>query len=572
MGTSDGSGAIVEFDLSGDIPENTESGFLFALPATKTYTGLVRAIERAKDDENARGFFVRFGSQSTSFARSEELGALFASLRGHKDRPIVCHTDAIENASAWLLGEACDELWVSPAGSVDTVGIAGQLVFLKGALEKLKVKADFISMGRYKSAAETFTRSEPSEPARQNLAEVLASIRATWLDETAKARKNAAIRESLEDGPWSPEQARQRGLIDAVGNEPDALDDVKKRSREQDFVTAFGPRKKDGAGLDIAELVRTIAGVESSTNKPHIAVVPAEGSISMSSGGLMSEVGITAKAFKKTLRRLKEDDDVKAVVLRIDSPGGSALASDIIWQELMDLRKKKPIVASVGGMAASGGYYLACAANRLIAERTSIVGSIGVLGGKIVLDEALASVGVNTLIVPANPEPEAAARAAYLSPLASWDDATRARVRDQMQSVYELFLSRVSKGRSKPVDVLRSLAEGRIYSGSQALEHQLVDEIGGLERALTVARSLSGLGEGAPIRVEGTGETLLEALLLGDKASEEEIAAGVARFIERRSVLLERVAAPLRPFISSLQPLLDGEATLCAMPFGIVIR
>jgi protease-4 len=193
-----------------------------------------------------------------------------------------------------------------------------------------------------------------------------------------------------------------------------------------------------------------------------VAVIPAQGAIAMESGGAFESGGITAKALTKTLRRLKKDESVKAVVLRIDSPGGSALASDLLWHELRELKKVKPLVVSVGGMAASGGYYMACAADRIIAEPTSIVGSIGVFGGKIVLSSALEEVGVHTETFPASPEPGAAARAAAQSPFSAWDDATRERIRAEMQSVYDLFITRVSDSRKMPREKVEEHAQGRI--------------------------------------------------------------------------------------------------------------
>jgi protease-4 len=321
-----------------------------------------------------------------------------------------------------------------------------------------------------------------------------------------------------------------------------------------------------------------IAGSDSGTKRPHISVVAAEGSIAMGAGGVLSDSGITAKAMEKTIRKLTNDDSVKAVVLRIDSPGGSALASDLIWHDLMELRKKKPLIASVGDMAASGGYYLACAATKVVAERTSIVGSIGVLGGKIVVDDALSELGVHAETFPASSAPGAASRAGYESPLTPWDDATREKVRRSMAAVYELFLSRVSEGRGVPVDAIRAVAEGRIWSGVQGLKLHLVDELGGLGRALDMARELGKLDAEIPVRVEGITETLLESLFSSDDSAEEATVSDAAfeaaalRLAERRHLFMDKVAEPLRPYIASLSPLIEGEVTVAAMPWGLTVR
>jgi protease-4 len=263
---------------------------------------------------------------------------------------------------------------------------------------------------------------------------------------------------------------------------------------------------------------------------------------------------------------------VKAVVIRIDSPGGSPLASDLIWHELMELRKAKPVVASVGGMAASGGYYIACGAQRIFAEPSSIVGSIGVFGGKLVFGTALNEIGVNSVTFPASRAEGAAERAAYLSPLIAWDGPTRERVRTLMQAIYDLFVQRVSIGRKMPEDKVRAIAEGRIWSGPQGLERGLVDELGGLQQALESARKLAGLAANAPITVEGAAEGLLDMLSLEGDADEARVAQAVARLEARRLLALDSLPAELRPFAASLGPLLSGETVVAALPFALTIH
>jgi protease-4 len=291
-----------------------------------------------------------------------------------------------------------------------------------------------------------------------------------------------------------------------------------------------------------------------------------------SGGGLFDSGGISEKALSKTLQRLTKDDSVKAVVLRIDSPGGSALASDLLWKRLRLLRDRKPLVVSVGDMAASGGYYMACAANEIVAERTSIVGSIGVFGGKLTFNEGLAEVGVNAVTFPASEAPGAATRAAYLSPFVPWDDATRQRVRASMKSVYDLFLERVALGRSLEVTKVHKIAQGKIWSGAQGKDNGLVDHLGGLEVAITRARDLAKLAEDAPVVVEGGGESLLELLMVDEDASRAQIEAALVAWQQRHARFAELVPQPLRPFVGTLNPLLEGEHTLAALPFGLVVR
>jgi protease-4 len=565
-------GEIFDFDLSAGLHEASSGGIVLPIPASRTYTGLVREVERAAKNPKARGFSIRLGDSSIDWSRAEELGLAFQRLREKSGKPVVCHAHSLDNKSTWFLSRACTRVWVSPAGDIDTVGIGGQVVYLKGALDRLKIHADFLHMGRYKSAAEALTQEGPSNEARESLTAVLGSMRETWMEGFVAARTGKDMGALLEDGPWSPEEAKERGIIDAVGYEDDARHDAESRAHAKHTTIAFGKKKSGDSGFGLGDLFRAIAGNDGSTKRAHIAVVAAEGAIAMGAGGVLSDSGITAKAMERIIKKLTADDSVKAVVLRIDSPGGSALASDLLWHDLMELKKKKPLIASVGDMAASGGYYLACAATKVVAERTSIVGSIGVLGGKLVFDEALSEVGVHAETFPASPAPGAASRAGYQSPLTPWDDATREKVRRQMESVYELFLRRVSEGRGLPVEAVRAVAEGRIWSGVQGLKLRLVDELGGLGRALDIARTLGKLDADVPVHVEGVAETLLESLLVSEGADEATLEAAALRLAERRHAVLDRIAAPLRPFVSSLAPLLDGEVTIAALPFGFVVR
>jgi protease-4 len=562
--------SVAEFDLSMGVPESIGGG-LFQPPASRTYVALARAVERVVEDPDAGGAFVKFGAASLDWAQTEELGTLFERLK-KKGKPVVCHAHVLSNSAAAFTLRGCTRTWLSPAGGADTVGIAAQVMYMRGLFDRLKVGVDFLHVGKFKSGVEPFTREGPSEEARSSLTETLRAIREGWLDQATQAGKPEAVRVALENGPWSANEARQQGLIDAVGFESEALVDAKKLANAEKVSPSYGGKADASPGLNVAELVRVIAGSgEGGTSRPHVAVVPAEGAIAMESGGAFESGGITARALTKTLRRLKKDESVKAVVLRIDSPGGSALASDLLWHELRELKKQKPLVVSVGGMAASGGYYLACAADRVIAEPTSIVGSIGVFGGKIVLSSALDEVGVHTETFPASPEPGAAARAAAQSPFSAWDDATRERIRSEMQAIYDLFVTRVADSRKLPREKVEEHAQGRIWSGKQGLERGLVDQLGGVTDAVRHARRLGKLPDDAPVTVEGAQESLLEMLLVGEDASEEQVRQALAAY-QARSIVIRELPPALRRYASALGPLASGERVVAALPFGLSLE
>jgi protease-4 len=575
-----GSGHVAVIDLSDGAPESTAEGGFFPLPAQKTFVGLVRSLQRLKDDRDAGGVFVRLGEARFGFAQAAEIGRLLGEVRDGGKR-VTCHTHQVDNAISWLLHQGCTEIWLSPAGDASTVGIGAQLSYLKGAFDRLGIQADMLAMGRYKSGAEPLTREGPSEPSEQNLREALQSIRSVWLEAVGRARSGdrAELVKALEDGPWTPEGARQHQVVDRVGFADEALDAAKKQAEVEESVVTFGPGAAGAGGGGLAELVRILSGADRREGgRPRIAVVPAVGSITMSSEGLMGG-GITAHATVRTLQRLRKDPAVKAVVIRMDSPGGSPLASDLIWRELMLMRKEKPVIASVGGMAASGGYYIVSAADKIVAEGASIVGSIGVFGGKIVIGSALENVGIHSVTFPASPEPGAAARAAYLSPLLPWDDATRAKVREQMKSIYDLFLARVAEGRNMPVAHVQESAEGAIFTAASGKARGLVDELGGLARALELARELGKVDADAPVVVEGPAENFLETLLLGEGAEANEVKAeqleeALVRFRERQARRFVGVPhwETLRPFAAAVGPMLSGEPVVAALPFTIDVR
>ncbi len=503
-----------------------------------------------------------------------------ARLRAKK-RPVYCHAHELDNSSFWFAVGSCDRLWVSAAGDVATVGIAAELAYLKGAFDKVGVQADMLAMGKYKSGGESLTRSEPSEDSRENLRQTLADLRRVWLAGISAGREDGeTLRALVEDGPWTPERAKGQGLITDVGFEDQALDALKEAagtSREKDV---FGPGAADEKGSGLAEIVRLLSGADQRTGgRKRIAVVPMVGAITMSSGGPFgsSDGGITAGAMTRTIRRLRQDAAVRAIVLRLDSPGGSPLASDLIWREVMLTRQEKPVIVSIGSMAASGGYYIASAGTKIVSSESAIVGSIGVFGGKLVIGGALEKLGVTHHVVPASDEPGAASRALHLSPMQPWDDATRERVRASMRRIYDLFVARVAEGRAMDKAAVYETAEGAIFLARTGKQRGLLDELGGLSQAITVARKEARLHDDVPVVVEGAAESLFESLLLGPEPDAGEVQVAIERFRRRQAEASLpfsdlRALEMLRPFAASIQPLLDGESVVAALPIAFSVR
>ena len=565
--------AISILDLSGGVPEHEAASLFGGVGRKRSFDELLNAITEVGANKGTVGVLVKFGSANIGAARSQEIGEHLEKLKEKKK--VYCHGDAFSNATIMAAARGCSSIYVSPAGGVETVGLAAQILYMRRLLvDELHLSIDMLQVGKFKGAEEPLTRDGPSPEARASLTGVLVDMRAAWLETITKGRTKPGIAEAVEDGPYSPPRAKEIGLVDEVGYVMDALAAAKTAASAVRDEVVFGTGAEEKGG-DLEDIVRVLAG-EGSEMGP-IALVRATGSIAMTSSGnglLGGRGGIIEKDLDRTLRQLEKDDDVKAVVVRIDSPGGSALASDLIWHHLIRIRKKKPLVFSIGDMAASGGMYLASAADIIFAEPMSIVGSIGVVGGKIGGGDALEKIGVHAETFPANTQrPGAAARAGYESPFIRWDDATRARVLESMTGVYELFLARVSEGRSTrgrtmSREKVAESAEGKIFSGREGQKRGLVDEIGGLSAALAKARELAKLPDNAHVATIGTKPTFLDALEPGGGAEGRVQAAVAPSAID----FIERIAPDLVPFVASLAPLAEGERAVVAVPFSITVR
>jgi protease-4 len=569
--------AIVEIDLGRGAPEVVSSG-LFASGRGRAFADLVQTIESANNRDTTKGFFLRLGMAGFGLARAHEIGRLFAEIRKAK-KPVVCHADDLSNGTLLLASVGCDRVWLSPAGGVGSIGLAAEMIYGKRLLEKLHVDVNFLQVGKYKGAKEPFTNDGPSPEARESLQGTLAGMRKAWLAAIAAGRANPELEGIVEDGPFAPEEAKAKGIIDAVGYADDAREEAKKLASAERVVTRFGTGPgNEPMSKGLVGVLRALAG-PGGTGEPHIAIAVAAGAISM--GGsqqspLGGSDGISERDLGKTITRLTEDESVKAVVLRIDSPGGSALASDLLWTKLMKLRKEKPLVISVGGMAASGGYYLACAGTKIVAESTSIVGSIGVVTGKLAFGKTLDDIGVTTEIVAASPDPKKAARAGYMSPFAGWDDPTKEKVMTSMTSVYDLFIQRIAEGRAMDAKKVGESAEGRIFAGTDAKERGMIDELGGLSESIVLAKKLASLPDDIPVDIVDGPAGLLELLEAdADAETKHDAAMKSARQTMWSTVMpdVARMAPPaLATFLGSVTPILAGERTLVAMPFGLTVQ
>ena len=479
--------------LSGEIVERSALSWSGSR-GTELRTLIDRLRELAADDK-LTGVLLRAGELSISQPDAIELRAAIADLR-KAGKTVACHGEAAGNAG-YLVLAACDRIALAPLGDVAITGPAARPIHVKPLLDKLGLRADFLHVGAYKGAAEPLTLDAPSKESQETLAAILDRRYQTMVDAIAAGRKlpPATVSALIDTGLFTSEQAKAAGLIDEVAAF-EAFRDAQAQSAGWTQLALHGDRADPLAMM--MKLWRFVGAMPA--DKPagdHIALVYALGSIVDGEGGgvLGAREQIASHTLVAALRALTADDHVKAVVLRIDSGGGSARASELIWRAVAELKAKKPVIVSMSDVAASGGYYIACGATRIFALDDTLTGSIGVLGGKLAARDGLARLGVN--MFPTGRGKHATIQAS----LGPWTDDERAVIRGMLEDVYRAFVGRVADGRGKPAAEIDKIAQGRVWTGARAKELGLVDEIGGLDAALDAARTLTKLDASVGLEV-----------------------------------------------------------------------
>jgi protease-4 len=482
--------ALLELDLTEPLDEQGTAFLNQRRPGLAEATMEVREL---LDEPLAKGLFVRIGPHAGHLSDVDEWASVFDAYRAKK-KPVHCHFDGADNA-AYALGAHCDRLSMTPAGTLELVGLGAQVVHGRALLEMLGVEADLLQMGKYKGAAEPFTRDQMSPELKQSLDTLLSNLDANFrkhLSHKLKGRSPEAIAKLLDEGPYSSARARAAQLVDAVSFDDEARAKAKAAAGGRVVKRLFEVREEQ---ISLRTVLDALAGgdQERDIDRPHLGLMFLRGEIIDSDREGVDKVG--GGSFVRAMRRMGDDPHVRAVVLRIESPGGSALASDRMWHAVRRVVKRKPVIVSMGDVAASGGYYVASAGTHLFATPSSIVGSIGVVGGKMVVQKLADKVGVHVDSI------ERSRNASWLSPFAPFNDEERAVFEGMLKDTYDRFLSRVSEGRKRPVADLVPAAEGRVMGGAHAMELGLVDEVGSLGDALAMARKKVNLPKDAPVKV-----------------------------------------------------------------------
>lgn len=492
-GYEDGAPHYLVMELRGAIGELESFDLLSGMTPTKPLRELTTTLHAAAADDKVQGLVIRYAGASMSMATAEELRRQLVAFKGDGARSVACHAETAGNTGYYLL-TACDRIVLAPLGELAVTGPAATPVHVKGLLDKLGLQADFIHIGAFKGAAEPLTREEPSPEMMQTLEAVIDRFYRTQIEGMMEGRglDEAAAQAAIDQAVFVGPQAIEAKLVDGQATWEQFLAETAGDTAWKKY------RKEDSPLADFGALQRFLGLLPPERpSDPHVALVYAVGNVidGKGNGTVGARQEIASRTLVATLRALARDEKVEAVVLRVSSPGGSALASEQIWQAVEELKKHKPVVVSMGSVAASGGYYISAGATKIFADANTLTGSIGVVGGKIIVGPALDSIGVKTYDV------HRGAKAMMGSPMVAWTDEERQLVQAMMESVYEEFLGHVAAGRGMERDAVHEIAQGRVWTGIDAKAKGLVDEIGGLDAALAEARTLAGVGEDAPLEV-----------------------------------------------------------------------
>ncbi len=517
---------IAVFDLKGPVTEKPVADDpLFGSMNSESLHSLVTRMDKVVDDDKVAGVVLLLGNTSFSYAQAEEIRAVMQRIQ-QAGKPIYAHADSVSMRNYQLLSGA-SRLSVTPTGDLWITGMYGEQLYLRGLFDMLGVQPDFITCGAYKSAAEMFMRREPSAEAAEMYGWLFDGLYDAALQQIADGRNVTVeqVREWVDHGLYSAEEAAEKGLVDAAETRADFVSHLHaKHGDDLKFVRKYGRDKSQSLDLNnpfaMFQLwAEILSGPQTrKSTKDAIAIVYVNGGImpgEPAPSPFMVSEGAYSDPIRKALDECADDDTIKGVVLRVDSPGGSAVASEIILQATKRVKEHKPLVVSMGGVAGSGGYYVSCGADTIFADESTITGSIGVVAGKLATTDMWRKIGVNFKPI------ERGARAGLLSSAEVFTNDERDELQSWMDEVYEVFKQHVVDIRgdklTKPID---DLAGGRVFTGRQALDLGLVDKLGGLEAAIEHVAAEAGVKD-YEVRIVPRTKNVIE-VLFADLAPQQD--------------------------------------------------
>ena len=489
----------VEFTLSGTYAD-TKVVSAFGTSSTKTLRGLFKKLGTLKTDDEIAGIIFKIEGVSIGWATLQEIRNKLHEFR-EAGKETIGYLESGGNAE-YLLAATMDRTVLMPAGSLNLTGLRAEILFYKGLLDKLDIQADMLAMGKYKSGVEPYMREGMSDAFRESMTTVLDDLYDQLLRHIAESREGITVEEAsdlIDRGPFTAEEALQAKLVDALQYYDELVDALKTASTDKDVQVVKPdyerkrkvPDMNSFAGLiQLFNMLSPPQRARTDAGENQIALIYANGPILPDIESLFASMSvITPDTLRKAFEKARTDASVRAVVLRVDSPGGSAFASDLIWREVMLTQREKPVVVSMGDVAASGGYYIAMAAGTIIAHPSTLTGSIGVFGGKLNLKGLYNKLGLTKEIITHGQN------ATLYSDYGGFTPTERKRVEKMMKTIYADFVRKAATGRDKSFDEIDEIAQGRVWTGKQAKELGLVDELGGLETALSIAKEQAGFSE-----------------------------------------------------------------------------
>src|SRR5438552_581845 len=475
--------SVLALKISGPLPDYVPEDPIRKLfgGQPQSLSSLLGQFRKAKVDKRISAVLLEIDMPEEGWAKAEEIRAAIADFR-ISGKPVYAFMEMGLNKD-YYIASACDKIFLPPPGDLFTNGLAADVMFFRGSMDKLGIDPEIFLIGKYKTAADMFTQKQMTDAHKEFMNSLLDDLFGRFVEAIAKERNKSPeeVKSLIDNAPYNAAQAKDAGLIDGALYRDEVEKELKKR---------LGYNDSDELHIAKAGDYRQISQESLGLNKGEkIAVVYAAGDIvsGKSQFGGDGETTIGSDSLVKTIEEARDDKGVKAIVLRIDSPGGSGLASDIIWRAIESAKEKKPVVVSMSDVAASGGYYIACNANKIVAEPSTITGSIGVVGGKPVIKGFYDWIGVTNEYVLRGQN------SGMFRESEKFSDSERKKWLEFLGSTYDDFTSKVAKGRKREQTYIDSIGQGRVWTGQQGKERGLVDEYGGLDKAIEVAKQLANI-------------------------------------------------------------------------------
>ncbi len=546
------SNAYLVVRVEGDLADaSSDTVFESVIGARRNGTrAIVENLRKAKADRRVSGIIVRpAGLSSAYWARLQEVRDAIVDFRS-SGKPAVAHLE-YGGDREYFVATACDRVYLLPTSPLDVSGFASYEVFLRGTLDKIGAYPDFVHIGDFKTAPNQFTE-KTFTPAHREMAESLnRDLFEQYVQAVAGGRKKSPeeVRQLVDDGPFLAEDAVRVGLVDDLAYD----DEVDAKVR---------PGAKPGVRLKDDDYAKVRAASVGLAGRSRIAVINAYGVINSGRSGIdpLNGAVVGSDTLVEYIRKARKDRSIKAIVLHVDSPGGSTVASDVIWRELVQASTgpgARPLVVSMSDLAASGGYYIAMAAPDIVAEPGTLTGSIGIFGGKIVTGGTYAKLGMNIEAVSIGRHAE------MNSPVRPYSEEDRAKLDEQLRAFYDQFIEKVAASRHKKPEEIDAIAQGRVWTGRQAKDLGLVDALGGLDTAIAIAKDRAKIpaAEQVELVVYPPKRNLYDLLMSSVSGMDERAQlASLLGVRDRRAV--GALTAPIRLFRR-------GEP-LAMMPFGYV--